>query len=126
MRIMSQGFSILFLPQEQVAKQLINKSLSYRLVAMASPQPPPGPIGNGNDGNGPADKQQSTNSSSAQTQPVLEILGGDAYAAVVVCALLLMNLTQGIVIAEAFHFFTSTTKGRVLYIWDMPQSQDCL
>ncbi|DBB18580.1 TPA: hypothetical protein ACH3X3_000209 [Trebouxia sp. C0006] len=61
---------------------------------MASPQPPPGPIGNGNDGNGPADKQQSTNSSSAQTQPVLEILGGDAYAAVVVCALLLMNLTQ--------------------------------
>ncbi|KAL0043415.1 hypothetical protein WJX79_004131 [Trebouxia sp. C0005] len=63
-----------------------------RLVAMASPQPPPGPIGN--DGNGPADKQQSTNSSSVQTQPVLEILGGDAYAAVVVCALLLMNLTQ--------------------------------
>ncbi len=97
MRIMCHYVSTLFLTQEQVAKQLINKSLSYRLVAMASPQPPPGPIGN--DGNGPADKQQSTNSSSAQTQPVLEILGGDAYAAVVVCALLLMNLTQGTVIA---------------------------
>ncbi|KAL0041184.1 hypothetical protein WJX77_007940 [Trebouxia sp. C0004] len=69
-------------------------SLVNRLLAMASPQPPPGPIGNGNDGNGPADKQQSTNSISAPTQPVLEILGGDAYAAVVVCALLLMNLTQ--------------------------------
>ncbi len=107
MRIMCQGFSTLFLTQEQVAKQLINKSLSYRLVAMASPQPPPGPIGNGNDGNGPADKQQSTNSSSAQTQPVLEILGGDAYAAVVVCALLLMNLTQGTVI-DASHCLRSS------------------
>ncbi len=25
--------------------------------------------------------------------------------------------------AEALHFFTSTTKGTVLDIWDMPQSQ---
>lgn len=60
---------------------------------MASPQPPPGPLGNGNDGNGPADKQQSTNSDVAQ--PVVEILGGDAYAAVIVCALLLLNMTSG-------------------------------
>jgi len=73
---------------------------------MASPQPPPGPIGN--DGNGPADKQQSTNSSSAQTQPVLEILGGDAYAAVVVCALLLMNLTQGNIVIAAWHCLRSS------------------
>lgn len=60
---------------------------------MASPQPPPGPFGNGNDGNGPADKQQSTSSDAAQ--PVVEILGGDAYAAVIVCALLLLNMTSG-------------------------------
>lgn len=59
---------------------------------MASPQPPPGPSGNGN-GNGPADKQQSTRSDVAQ--PVVEILGGDAYAAVIVCALLLLNMTSG-------------------------------
>lgn len=58
---------------------------------MASPQPPPGPLGNGNDG--PADKQNST--SPAVAQPVVEILGGDAYAAAVVCALLLLNMTSG-------------------------------
>lgn len=58
---------------------------------MASPQPPPGPLGKGNDG--PADKQNS--SSSSVVQPVVEILGGDAYAAVVVCALLLLNMTSG-------------------------------
>ncbi len=75
---------------------------------MASPQAPPGPIGNGNDGNGPSDKQQSINSSSAQTQPVLEILGGDAYAAVVVCALLLMNLTQGNIVIAAWHCVRSS------------------
>lgn len=106
--IVCQDFSLLFLTYEQVAKQLNNKSLSYRLIAMASPQPPPGPIGNGNDGNGPADKQQSINSSSAQTQPVLEILGGDAYAAVVVCALLLMNLTQGNIVIAAWHCVRSS------------------
>lgn len=60
---------------------------------MASPQPPPGPLGNDNDGNGPADKQQSMSSDVAQ--PVVEILGGDAYAAVIVCALLLLNMTSG-------------------------------
>ncbi len=60
---------------------------------MASPQPPPGPLGNGNDG--PADKSQAASSGSSPAQPVVEILGGDAYAAVVVCALLLLNLTQG-------------------------------
>ena len=60
---------------------------------MASPQPPPGPLGNGSDGNGSADKQQSTSSDAAQ--PVVELLGGDAYAAVIVCALLLLNMTSG-------------------------------
>ena len=55
---------------------------------MASPQPPPGPLGNGSDGNGPTDKQDAA-------QPVVEILGGDAYAAVIVCALLLLNMTSG-------------------------------
>ena len=64
---------------------------------MASPQPPPGPSGNENAGNGPADKQQSAVSGTTQAQPVLEVLGGDAYAAVVVCALLIMNMTQGII-----------------------------
>lgn len=59
---------------------------------MASPEPPPGPLGNGSDGNGPTDKQQST---SDAAQPVVEILGGDAYAAVIVCALLLLNMTSG-------------------------------
>ena len=62
---------------------------------MASPQPPPGPLGNSNGNDGAADKQQNSNTSSSQAQPVLEILGGDAYAAVVVCALLIMNLTSG-------------------------------
>ena len=57
---------------------------------MASPQPPPGPLGNGSDG--PTDKQQST---SEAAQPVVEILGGDAYAAIIVCALLLLNMTSG-------------------------------
>lgn len=61
---------------------------------MASPQPPPGPLGNGNGNAGAANKQQNSNTSSSQAQPVLEILGGDAYAAVVVCALLIMNLTS--------------------------------
>ena len=64
---------------------------------MASPQPPPGPLGNGNGGNGPADKQGSTSSTAAQ--PVVEILGGDAYAAVIVCALLLLNMTSGVHLA---------------------------
>lgn len=58
---------------------------------MASPQPPPGPPGNGSDG--PTDKQDSA--TSAVAQPVVEILGGDAYAAVIVCALLLLNMTSG-------------------------------
>ena len=62
---------------------------------MASPQPPPGPLGNGNGGGGPAEKQVSASSRSTQAQPVVEILGGDAYAAVVVLALLVLNMTQG-------------------------------
>ena len=71
-----------------------NFHLSLAVVYnMASPQPPPGPLGNGSDGNGPTDKQQSTSSNAAQ--PVVEILGGDAYAAVIVCALLLLNMTSG-------------------------------
>lgn len=59
---------------------------------MASPQPPPGPYGSGsNDGSG--DHKASTGTAA---QPVLDIFGGDAYAAMLVCALLVMGMTQGI------------------------------
>ena len=56
---------------------------------MASPQPPPGPRDNeNNDGS-------NSKADAAPTQPVLDVLGGDAYAAVLVCALVIMGMTQG-------------------------------
>ena len=58
---------------------------------MASPQPPPGPRDNeNNDGS-----NSKSNADAAPAQPVVDVLGGDAYAAVLVCALVIMGMTQG-------------------------------
>ena len=58
---------------------------------MASPQPPPGRRDNdNNDGS-----NRKSSAGAAQSQPVLDVLGGDAYAAVLVCALVIMGMTQG-------------------------------
>ena len=63
------------------------------VVSMASPQPPPGPHDSGD--NNSSSSKAAAAAAPSHPQPVLDVFGGDAYAAVFVCALLIMGMTQG-------------------------------